>query len=139
MRNLKWLFVLPVLVLSTLASAQTAPSLNFDINWNEWSSPSPLKVATTAKVFYEANRLPQCRGTTNTGGPAWTITGYYSVNGGPVQSFWVAGHSPSGSTAQPSISLSQRGGLSMWFQVTNLWGCNAWDSNFGANYSFNIN
>jgi hypothetical protein len=139
MRNFKWLFILPLLMVGSLASAQTAPSLNFDINWNEWSSPSPLLVATTAKVNYDANRLSQCRGTTNTGGPAWSITGYYSINGGPVQSFWVAGHSSAPNPPAPSIYLSQRGGLSMWFQVTNLWGCNAWDSNYGNNYSFNIN
>ena len=140
MRNLKWLFILPLLMVGSLASAQTAPSITFDINWNEIASPSVLPVGKTAKIVYDANRLSQCRGTTNTGGPAWSITGFYQFNGtGTVYSFWVAGHNPSGSTAQPTIPLSFKGDLAMWFQVTNIWGCNAWDSNYGSNYHFTIN
>jgi hypothetical protein len=141
MRSMKLALVLPVLLAGLTASAQTTPTITFDYPaWNEVASPSPLPYGKTAKIVYDANRLSQCRGTTNTGGPAWTITGYYQINGGPVQNFWVAGHNPAGgSTTPPSISLSAKGALSMWFQVTNIWGCNAWDSNYGANYSFNIN
>ena len=133
------LFLLPLLLVGTTAAAQSAASLSFNGDWTVSQSSDPLPVGSTVAVTYDANRLPGCRGTTNTGGPAWSITGHYSLNGGPVQSFWVAGHSPTPNPPAPSIYLSQRGGLSMWFQVTNLWGCNAWDSNFGNNYSFNIN
>jgi hypothetical protein len=138
MRNLKWLFVLPVLMLGTLASA--APTLNFDINWNEWSSPSPLVHGTTpANVIYDANRLPQCRGNLSNGSPGWTITGFYKVNGGAVQSFWVAGFSSVPNPPAPSIPLTTSGALTVWFQVTSVWGCSAYDSDFGANYHFSIN
>ena len=30
------------------------------------------------------------------------------------------------------------GRLEMWFQVSNRWGCNAWDSNYGNNYRFTV-
>ena len=140
MRNLKWLFILPLLMVGSLASAQTAPSITFDINWNEGSWPSPRvhKAGTTAKVIYDANRLPGCRGDYN-GKPGWTITGFYQLNGGPVQNFWVAGFSSVTNPPAPSIPLSTAGALSVWFQVTNRWGCSEYDSNFGANYAFSIN
>ncbi len=138
MHRLTLLFVLPLLLLGAVASAQT-PSITFYANWAEVASPNPLPVGTQAKIVYDSTRLSQCRGTTNTGGPAWSITGYYQLNGGPVQSFWVAGHSPTPNPLQPTISLSARGDVALWFQVSNLWGCNAWDSDFGNNYHFTIN
>lgn len=138
MKSFKYLLLLPVLLLGASALAAT-PTLTFDINWNETASPNPLPYGTTAaKVVYDANRLPQCRGTTNTGGPAWTITGYYQVNGGSVQSFWVAGFSSVPTPPAPSIPLTTAGALTVWFQVTNIWGCSAYDSDYGANYHFNI-
>jgi hypothetical protein len=140
MRSFKFLLVLPVLLVGFVATAQTTPTITFDGAWNEVASPSVLPVGKTAKVVYDANRLSQCRGTTNTGGPAWTITGYYQFNGtGTVYSFWVAGFSSTPNPPAPSIPLSFKGDLAVWFQVTNVWGCNAWDSNFGSNYHFTIN
>jgi len=138
MRLFKFLLALPLL-LSTAAAAQTGASLSFNGDWTVSQSSDPLPVGSTVAVTYDANRLPGCRGTTNTGGPAWSITGYYSLNGGPVQSFWVAGHSPDGST-QSSFALpaNTSGDLAMWFQVTNMWGCSEWDSNYEHNYHFNV-
>lgn len=89
------------------------------------------------RVAYEAKRLPGCRGDQN-GHPAWSITGYARVNDGPVQSFEAGGFSPSGGSAQPVIDLPAAGKVAFWFQLTNVWGCTAWDSNYGENFVYEI-
>ena len=132
------LFLLPLLV-GTTAAAQTSPSISFNGDWTVSQSVDPLPPGSTVAIQYDASRLSsQCGGTIN-GGPAWEITGYYSLNNAPAQSFWVAGHSPTPNPAAPSITLpaNTSGDLAVWFQVTNVWGCNAWDSNYGNNYHFN--
>ncbi len=91
----------------------------------------------TARVTYDAARLPQCRGEVN-GNPAWSITGFAQVNDGPIQSFEAGGSSPSGGTAQPVVQLPTAGRVAFWFQVTNRWGCSAWDSNFGRNFVYEV-
>ncbi len=133
------LFLLPLLLVGTTAAAQSA-SISFNADWSVNASASPLPAGAQVAISYDANRLPGCRGTTNTGGPAWSITGYYRFNDGAVQSFWVAGHSPDGNTAQPVITLpaGRSGGLALWFQVTNMWGCSEWDSNYGHNHTFTV-
>jgi hypothetical protein len=60
------------------------------------------------------------------------------VNGGPVQSFEAGGLSPSGGTAEPVVELPAAGRVAFWFQVTNVWGCSAWDSNYGRNFTYEI-
>ncbi len=133
------LFLLPLLLVGTTAAAQSA-SLSFNGDWSVVASSNPLPVGATVAVTYDANRLPQCRGTTNTGGPAWSITGYAQLNGGPVQSFWVAGHSPTPNPAPPSFTLpaGESGDLALWFQVTSSFGCTEWDSNYGNNHRFTV-
>ncbi len=140
MLNRLRLFLVPLLLIGTAAAAQSTAFLTFDANWNEMTSVSPLPLGAQVTINYDTNRLPQCRGTTNSGGPAWNIIGYYQLNGGTVQSFWVAGHSPDGSSTQPVIQLPEgaAGDLALWFQVTNLWGCTEYDSNFGQNYHFSV-
>ncbi|MGA9524900.1 MAG: DUF6209 family protein [Myxococcaceae bacterium] len=91
----------------------------------------------TVRVVYDPDRLPQCRGDSN-GRPAWGITGYYRINDGPIGSFEAGGASPSNGTQEPVFTLTEKGTLSLWFQVTNRWGCSHWDSNFGKNFTFEI-
>ncbi len=133
------LFLLPLLLLGTAAAAQTQATLTFDAHWNESSSVELLPVGGQVSIAYDINRLPQCRGTTSTGSPSWTLTGHYQVNRGPVQHFWVAGHSPDGNTAPPVIQLPEgvEGALVMWFDISGL-GCQGWDSDHGRNYHFAI-
>lgn len=129
------------LLVSTVAASQSAPSITFKSPTQSWSvvaSSNPLPFGQTAAILYSADRLTQCRGNINATTPGWTITGHYQFNNGPVQSFWVAGFSSVSNPPPPSIPLNQRGDLSIWFENTNRWGCQAWDSNFGANYHFNV-
>ncbi len=90
-----------------------------------------------ARIQYDAARLPGCRGDQN-GKPAWSITGYARVNDGPVQSFEAGGYSPSNGTQEPVIQLPAAGRVAFWFQITNVWGCSAWDSNYGKNFVFEV-
>ncbi len=132
------LFLLPLLLAGTTASAQSA-SITFDSHWNETPSVELLPVGGQVAIVYDISRLPQCRGTTSTGSPSWSISGHYQVNRGPVQSFWVAGHSPDGNTAPPVLQLPAdvKGALVMWFEISGI-GCHGWDSNDGHNYHFAI-
>lgn len=133
-------FLLPLLLVGTAAAAQGTPTLTFNADWSTQQSVNPLPPGGTVAIVYDESRLSQCRGTTSSGGPAWSITGYFQLNGGAVQSFWVAGHDPAGGTSQPSITLpaGESGDLALWFEVTSLYGCQAWDSNYGNNYHFNV-
>lgn len=92
------------------------------------------------RITYQAARLPDCRGTLNDGRPAWSITGYASLNGAAPTSFLVAGYNPAGTKipTSHSLALPDEGELQLWFEVTNRWGCQAWDSHYGQNHRFTV-
>jgi hypothetical protein len=46
--------------------------------------------------------------------------------------------SPSSGTSQRVLALDASGDLQIWFKNNNLWGCNAYDSDFGKNYHFAV-
>lgn len=120
------------------AELATTPSIKFKTTGIEVTgTPTQGK---KVRVSYQSARLPDCRGTNNNGTPAWSITGHASLNGGTPKSFLVAGHSPTGKKLPTShfISLPEEGELQIWFEVTNRWGCQAWDSNFGQNHRFAV-
>lgn len=96
-----------------------------------------LEKGKKVRVAYDVNRLTTCRGDQN-GKPAWSITGYWRIGSGSVHSFEAGGHSPSGGTAQPVLALDASGDLQIWFQNTSVWGCSAYDSDFGKNYHFAV-
>lgn len=95
------------------------------------------KAGRSLRVEYALGRLPQCRGDLPGGTPGWNVTGYYSENGGPAKSFDVTQVSPDGKSriAKPArITPTAGGDLALWFQVTNRWGCSAFDSAHGKNF-----
>lgn len=132
--------LLPLLLVASTAAAQTAPvSITFDGSWNETPSVDPIPVGSQVVVNYDISRLPQCRSTTSSGTPTWTITGHVQLNRGPVASFWVAGLSPD-NPYQRTLHLPAgvSGALVMWFDISGP-GCQqAWDSNYGSNYHFAV-
>ncbi|MFY2560658.1 DUF6209 family protein [Corallococcus terminator] len=140
-RHFRWLLTAVSLLVASVAMSQTAPSITFQSpsqGWNVFASSNPLPFGGTASIVFDASRLTQCRGNINANTPGWTITGHYQFNNGPVQSFWVAGFSSTPNPPAPSIPLNTRGDLAIWFENTSRWGCQAWDSNFGNNYHFNV-
>ncbi len=97
---------------------------------------APLVKGEALKIAYDPNRLTACRGDQN-GGPGWTIDASYRLNGGPVKSLTVAGHQAD-PTATPTFPLTGAGDLELWFENDSLWGCDAYDSNYGKNYHFTV-
>jgi hypothetical protein len=118
------------------ANATELATIAFELDWTIEQS-GPLIQGKQAQVLYDADRLTECRGQMQ-GGPAWAITGYYSLNGAAPESFPVAGLAAGGGNAEPIIQLSHPGDLAIWFHNTNRWGCSAYDSNFGTDFHFPV-
>jgi hypothetical protein len=110
-------------------------NMTFAANFTQTVSGSFVGGAR-ADVFYDASRLSTCRGNIGNN-PGWTITAFYSANG-ITGNFPVAGQGLSNVPGTPGLTLPFSGDLAMWFQVTNAWGCSAYDSAYGANYHFNV-
>ena len=91
-------------------------------------------------ISYDLDRLKSCRG--NQGGnPGWNIFGYYSVNGSAAKSFEVTKLSSDGSdrvSAPATITPLEGGDLAIWFQVTSVFGCTDYDSDFGKNFHVQV-
>lgn len=114
--------------------ATSAPTITFDAQWNE-RVQGTLVAGRAVRIAYDAQRLPGCRGEMY-GRPAWSITGWMRVGDGAPQSFVVA---PRESTAALTVDLpADARRVSFWFQNNSRWGCNTWDSNHGANYTFAV-
>jgi hypothetical protein len=89
------------------------------------------------RVEYALERLPQCRGNVGGGGPGWNVTGFYSENGGVAKTFEVSALTPDGKdrVAKPAHLVPAQGGdIAIWFQVTSVFGCQEFDSQFGQNF-----
>jgi hypothetical protein len=135
------LLLLPVLLLGTVAAAQTVPTLTFNdsaLNWSVVQS-APLVPGGQVKILYDTDRLPGCRGNANDGGPGWAVTGYYQLNDGTVGSFFAGGRpNYPGQSPEAVLDLPENGSLALWFQITSMWGCSEWDSNYGNNFRFDV-
>lgn len=111
--------------------------LAFDAEWGEAQS-APIHALDTVVIHYAPERLAECAGSTG-GHVAWGITGYWQVDDGPVHTVAVA--RPDGVTlvpADPTLDVPPGAELELWFEATNVWGCHAYDSDFGQNYRFRI-
>lgn len=111
--------------------------LAFDADWTE-SQSQPVRAGERVLLHYAPARLAQCAGSTG-GNPAWGITGYYQVDGGAVKQLLVA--RPDGAELVPSdpeIVVPRGDDLAVWFSASSRWGCQAYDTDFGANYHFAI-
>lgn len=94
----------------------------------------PIVEGATVHVTYDPARLTQCRGR-KYGYEAWAISGAWSMNGGPVQSFQAF------MPAYPADAFfvaPEAGTLEVWFVNNDAYGCVAYDSNYGANYTFEV-
>lgn len=116
---------------------EVAPSatLTFDAQWNE-RQQGTLIAGRTARIVYDPARLTGCRGDMY-GRPAWAITGWMRGADGVTQSFLVAPQE-AGAAALTVTLPSTPGPVSFWFQNNSRWGCNAWDSDNGRNYTFHV-
>jgi len=113
------------------------PTLTFNTDGSVTQS-APLVAGGNVRIKYSQSRIRQCTGNVN-GQPGWAITGYASLAGAAATS-WDTGR-VSGSTrvsVNQVIALPRSGELALWFQQTNRWGCQAWDSRNGQNYRFAV-
>ncbi len=111
-------------------SVQSAPGLDF-----------PLQSGAVVDIDYDFARLPQCRSYAAGNVPAWQITVFYQRNGGtPVSSDLNVAVDNDFRVQQPAHIELPAGttSLTMWFENDDTYGCNAWDSDYGKNYTFNV-
>ena len=88
-------------------------------------------------IDYDIRRLSECRAGEE--GPTWDVLAFYSFDGAPAQSQSLTTLTTSG-RVQTSATIAAPAGahtLSLWFENENDdQSCTAWDSQYGANYSF---
>ncbi|MEZ4240197.1 MAG: DUF6209 family protein [Myxococcota bacterium] len=108
--------------------------LRFDADFTESQAGGPLLAGTAVHVVFDEARLPQCRGW-KYGQPAWAVTAFWRIDGGDVHTGAVV--MPSG-PADLWIDLDAPGTLELWFANNDAFGCIAWDSDYGANYRFDV-
>jgi hypothetical protein len=113
-------------------------TLTFAGDWSERAS-GPIVAGLPVRVEYDLDRLTACRGSTN-GSDVWAITGFASFDGGEPQTFEVTRIVDGRTVAiESELEIPVRAAtVEIWFTNTNRWGCNAYDSNEGANYRFDI-
>jgi hypothetical protein len=115
----------------------SSPVLAFNADWSETQS-GPLKAGDQVTVHYDPSRLARCEASRN-GMAAWSVTMHYKVDGGAVQTMIVT--RPDGSdlvAADPELTVPRGSDLELWFSASSVYGCNAYDSNLGANYRYSI-
>ena len=114
-------------------AALGTPRIVFGGDWSEVVHGA-LRAGDPIEVACDASRLPTCRGEQG-GTPQWAITAHYRVAGGDLHAITVAGLS---AEAPAVIVPDAKGDLEMWFEATNRWGCDAFDSNLNHNYHFKV-
>ncbi len=122
----------------------TVGAISFGAYWNTYES-GPRRQGGFLRVDYALSRLPDCRGTHN-GYPAWDIVAHARfLPGGQVFSASLRQPSEFFTATDTDASFmfriptdAQR--VELWFQNYTGAGssCVAWDSNFEANYGFDI-
>jgi hypothetical protein len=117
------------------ASVSDSPVTLHFASDNGVSQSGPIYAGSTLRVVYDADRMPTCRGE-QYGQPAWTVTGLYKVNGGEAHEYLAAGYLPVEPRAE--FVVHEVGDLELWFRNNNRWGCEAWDSDSGKNFHFEI-
>ena len=113
-------------------------TLTFADDWSEAAS-GPLVAGLPIRIDYDLDRLTDCRGSTN-GSDVWAITGFASFDGGEPQTFAVTRLVDGRAVpVEAELAIPARAAtVEFWFTSSNRWGCNAYDSNEGANYRFDI-
>lgn len=89
----------------------------------------PLVPGGQVRLEYDPARLTTCRNS-RAGSPLWDLTAHLR---------WDTGEGQSSSIRDGAILVSiptTARGLEVWFENTAVPGCQAWDSNWGANYRF---
>ncbi|HEU0033105.1 MAG TPA: DUF6209 family protein [Kofleriaceae bacterium] len=113
-------------------------TLSFDADWNEVAD-GPLVAGSSIRIAYDLDRMTECKSSTG-GSEVWGVTGFASFDGGAPKTFGVT-RLDNGRVVPVEPELELPAGAShveLWFQINDRFGCNAYDSNEGANYGFDL-
>jgi hypothetical protein len=121
--------------------------LSFLPDWQELRS-GELRRDGYLQVDYALERLPQCRGTHN-GYPAWDVVAYVKflpggqLSSGSVRDLVTYNGTPTNQGVSKPFLVkipSDADAVELWFRNYTGAGssCEAWDSNFDANYRFDV-
>jgi hypothetical protein len=90
-------------------------------------------------IDYDIRRMSSCRQDYN-GLDTWVVTAFYSFDGAPASSGSLTTTYTGGRASAPLLINAPAGArtLTIWFENSDRTGCTAWDSRFGANYTFAI-
>ena len=117
--------------------ALESATITFGQDWSE-TVDGDLVAGESVRIVYDDARLPGCRGTQG-GVPQWAITAHWRLVGNDGSehggSAAVAGLNAG---APVVVETPVAGALSVWFELTDRWGCHAWDSNHGEDYDFEV-
>jgi hypothetical protein len=91
-----------------------------------------LQPGGDVSIVYAASRLGQCE-QTQAGLEQWAVTAHVRFSPGNEEQDAVVTDVPA-TMAVPSDAQS----VAVWFEATSVSGCHQWDSNYGANYVFQM-
>lgn len=113
-------------------SGPPPPRLVFAADWTE-TAIGTLRAGGTVRIEYDLARLVACRTTTH-GHPLWDVIAHVLWLPGNVRADYSV------RDGQPTIPIPEATTTAvLWFENTQIGGgCQAWDSDFGANYAFPV-
>ena len=122
-----------------IAQITTDPIVHFKSDFTT-STEGGVHAGEAITIDYDFRRLTQCRSYEGGNMPAWGITMFSQIDGGTVTTTELDRTVDGDRFGQPVVVTPPQGShtLSLWFQNTDVYGCNAWDSDFGQNYVFDL-
>jgi len=116
----------------------SAPVVHFRSDWSI-SVDGALAAGADFVVDYDLARLPSCRQTYN-GLDTWEISAHGRFDDGSTFDAPLTAIVGSSRVAAPARvrAPSTAHHVDVWFDDTDRTGCHAWDSNYGANFGFDL-
>lgn len=111
--------------------------LDFTADFQELQTGA-LVAGETVVVRYSGERFSECK-SQDGGSQVWGITGFMVVNGETTDSFGVTrlqGQEVVATDAE--IVVPDANAVEFYFRINDKFGCTAFDSDFGANYRFDV-
>jgi hypothetical protein len=99
-----------------------------------------LQAGAKVKIAYDIDRLQDCRGE-DQGVEVFGVTGHAAFDGGETIDFEASKLNTSDDVVAKLATITIPAGtneISLWFTISNKWGCQAYDSNYGENYVFSV-